>query len=126
MINYVFKNFLFVLSLGPYKFTPISLKYSKENRWSVIECIDKMPSLQNIGRGVENVDIEGVIYLNTLNRVNQLKNMKEAEKPHVLVDSLGNILGQFVITRLEEKQMYFLPNGLPRKVEFSLSLKSYR
>ncbi len=126
MINYVFKNFLFVLSLGPYKFTPISLKYSKENRWSVIECIDKMPSLQNIGRGVENVDIEGVIYLNILNRVNQLKNMKEAEKPHVLVDSLGNILGQFVITRLEEKQMYFLPNGLPRKVEFSLSLKSYR
>nr|WP_255563422.1 phage tail protein [Wolbachia endosymbiont of Bemisia tabaci] len=126
MINYVFKNFLFVLSLGPYKFTPISLKYSKENRWSVIECIDKMPLLQNIGRGVENVDIEGVIYLNTLNRVNQLKNMKEAEKPHVLVDSLGNILGQFVITRLEEKQMYFLPNGLPRKVEFSLSLKSYR
>lgn len=126
MINYVFKNFLFVLSLGPYKFTPISLKYSKENRWSVIECIDKMPSLQNIGQGVENVDIEGVIYLNILNRVNQLKNMKEAEKPHVLVDSLGNILGQFVITRLEEKQMYFLPNGLPRKVEFSLSLKSYR
>ncbi len=115
-----------MLSLGPYKFTPISLKYSKENRWSVIECIDKMPSLQNIGRGVENVDIEGVIYLNILNRVNQLKNMKEAEKPHILVDSLGNILGQFVITRLEEKQMYFLPSGLPRKVEFSLSLKSYR
>lgn len=44
----------------------------------------------------------------------------------ILVDSLGNILGQFVIIRLEEKQIYFLPNGLPRKIEFSLSLKSYR
>ncbi|MGL5028551.1 MAG: phage tail protein, partial [Wolbachia pipientis] len=32
-----------MLSLGPYKFTPISLKYSKENRWSTIECIENMP-----------------------------------------------------------------------------------
>ncbi len=42
------------------------------------------------------------------------------------LDAFDKIQGQFVITRLEEKQMYFLPNGLPRKVEFSLSLKSYR
>lgn len=115
-----------MLSLGPYKFTPISLKYTKENRWSVIECIENMPLLQNICQGVENIDLEGMIYLHNLNGLNQLKSMKEAEKPHILVDSLGNILGQFVITRLEEKQMYFLPSGLPRKVEFSLSLKSYR
>lgn len=54
--------------------------------------------------------------------------MREAEKnqePHILVDSLGNVLGQFVIMRLEEKQVYFFPNGLPKKVEFSLSLKRY-
>ncbi|WP_264953994.1 phage tail protein [Wolbachia endosymbiont (group A) of Endotricha flammealis] len=115
-----------MLSLGPYKFAPTSLKCNRENRWSTIECIEGMPLLQNIGQGAENIDLEGTIYPHNLNRLNQLKNMKEAEKPHILVDSLGNILGQFVITRLEEKQMYFLPNGFPRKVEFSLSLKSYR
>ncbi len=115
-----------MLSLGPYKFAPTSLKYSRENRWSTIECIENMPLLQNIGQGVENIDLEGMIYLHNLNVLNQLKSVKETEKPHILVDSLGNILGQFVITRLEEKQMYFLPNGLPRKSEFSLSLKSYR
>ncbi|WP_265033996.1 phage tail protein [Wolbachia endosymbiont (group A) of Sicus ferrugineus] len=115
-----------MLSLGPYKFAPTSLKYNRENRWSTIECIENTPLLQNIGQGIENIDLEGMIYLHNFNGLNQLKSMKEAEKPHVLVDSLGNILGQFVITRLEEKQMYFLPNGLLRKVEFSLSLKSYR
>lgn len=118
-----------MLSLGPYKFTPTSLRYSKESRWSVVECIGKIPSLQNIGQGVENIDLECTIYLHNFNGREQLKNMKEAEKdqvPHVLVDSLGNVLGQFVITRLEERQMYFFPNGLPKKVEFSLSLKSYR
>ncbi len=115
-----------MLSLGPYKFTLISLKYSKENRWSVIECIDKMPSLQNIGQGVETIDLEGITYLHNPGNLSQLNSAKEAEEPHTLVDNMGNVLGQFVITRLEEKQTSFLPCGFPRKVEFSLSLKSYR
>ena len=117
-----------MLSLGPYKFSPTSLNYSKENRWSTIECIGKIPSLQNIGQGGENIDLEGVIYLHNSNGLNQLKNMKEAEKnqkPHTLVDSLGNVLGMFVIVRLEEKYTEYFPCGLPKKVEFSLSLKRY-
>ena len=117
-----------MLSLGPHKFTPTSLRYSKEKRWSVVECIGKMPSLQNIGQGAENIDIEGVIYLNNLNGLNQLNCMEEAEKkqePRTLVDSLGNVLGQFVIVRLEEKQTSYFPSGLAKKVEFSLSLKRY-
>ncbi|WP_265040192.1 hypothetical protein [Wolbachia endosymbiont (group A) of Trypoxylon clavicerum] len=49
-----------MLSFGPYKFVPTSLKYNKKNRWSVIECIDVMPSLQNIGQGVENIELGSV------------------------------------------------------------------
>lgn len=118
-----------MLSFGPYKFSPTSLRYSKEKRWSIVECIGKMPSLQNIGQGAENIDIEGVIYLNNLNGLNELNSMKEAEKnqePRTLVDSLGNVLGQFVIAQLEEKQTSYFPSGLPKKVEFNLSLRSYR
>ncbi|WP_265022504.1 phage tail protein [Wolbachia endosymbiont (group B) of Ischnura elegans] len=111
-----------MLSFGPYKLTPTSLKYSKEKLWSVVECIGKQ-LLQNIGQGAENIDLEGVIYLH--NGLDQLKNMKEAEKPNILVDSIGNVLGQFVITRFEEKQTSFFPCGLPKKVEFNLSLKRY-
>ncbi|WP_419215242.1 phage tail protein [Wolbachia endosymbiont of Rhagoletis cingulata] len=43
----------------------------------------------------------------------------------VLVDNSGNILGNFVITNVEEKQILFFPDGKPRKVEFILKLKSY-
>ncbi|QJT94820.1 phage tail protein [Wolbachia endosymbiont of Diaphorina citri] len=114
-----------MLSLGPYKFAPTSLKYNRENRWSTIECIENIPLLQNIGQGIENIDLEGTIYPHNLNGLNQLKNMKEAENPNVLVDSLGNILGQFVITRFEEKLTSFFPCGLPKKVEFNLSLRRY-
>ena len=66
-----------MLSFGPYKFTPINLKYSKENRWSVIECIDKMPSLQNIGQGVENIDLEGITYLHNPGNLSQLNSAKK-------------------------------------------------
>ncbi|WP_338406851.1 MULTISPECIES: phage tail protein [unclassified Wolbachia] len=114
-----------MLSFGPYKLSPTSLKYSKEKRWSVVECIGKQ-LLQNIGQGAENIDLEGIIYLH--NGLDKLKNMKEAEEnqiPHTLVDSMGNVLGQFVITRFEEKQTSFFPCGLPKKVEFNLSLSRY-
>lgn len=113
-----------MLSFGPYKISPTSLKYSKEKRWSVVECIGKQ-LLQNIGQGAENIDLKGTIYFHNLS---ELKNMKEAEAnqiPRTLVDSMGNVLGQFVITRFEEKRTSFFPCGLPKKVEFNLSLKLY-
>lgn len=114
-----------MLSFGPHKFAPTNIKYNKENRWSIIECIGKMPLLQNIGQGVENIDLEGIIYLRNFNGLNQLKNLKEAEVPHSLVDNAGNVLGRFVIVRLEEKKTSYFSCGLPKKVEFSLSLKRY-
>lgn len=117
-----------MFSLGPYKISPTGLRCSKENRWNTIECIHKAPLLQNIGQGVENIDLEGVIYLNNSNGLNQLKNLKESIENQVsypLVDNTGNVLGQFVITRLEEKQTSYFSCGLAKKVEFSLSLRSY-
>lgn len=117
-----------MLSLGQHKLSPTSVRYSKENRWSTIKCIGKIPSLQNIGQGAENIDLEGVIYFHNLNDLNQLKSMKEAEKNHepsILVDNLGNVLGRFVIVRLEEKQTSYFPCGLAKKVQFSLSLRRY-
>ncbi|MBD0392036.1 phage tail protein [Wolbachia endosymbiont of Pentalonia nigronervosa] len=114
-----------MLSFGPHKLSPASIKYSKESRWSTIECVSKAPLLQNIGQGVENIDLEGIIYLRNFNGLNQLKNLKETEVPHSLVDNAGNVLGQFVIIQLEEKQTSFFPAGLPRKVEFNISLKRF-
>ncbi|WP_265040576.1 phage tail protein [Wolbachia endosymbiont (group A) of Ectemnius continuus] len=113
-----------MLSLGPYKISPTSLKYSKEKRWSVVECIGKQ-LLQNIGQGAENIDLEGTTYLHNLSELKNVKETEENQIPHTLVDSMGNVLGQFVITRFEEKLTSFFPCGLPKKVEFNLSLRRY-
>jgi hypothetical protein len=108
--------------LGKFKFDPVSLRYSKEHRWHTIECIEKT-SLQNIGSGIENIDLTGVIYPHRQNgSLEQLRNMRE---PNVLVDGSGKVLGNFVVTNVEEKQTSYFPCGLPRKVEFQLKLKNY-
>lgn len=111
--------------LGKCKFEPISLRYSKEERWQTIECIEKT-SLQNVGSGIECVDLAGVIYPHYQNHgLEQLKNMCNTQGPHVLVDGSGSVLGNFVVTNVEEKQTSFFPSGQPRKVEFQIKLKSY-
>ncbi|WP_353285514.1 phage tail protein [Wolbachia endosymbiont (group A) of Andrena helvola] len=51
--------------------------------------------------------------------------MRNSSKPLLLIDGQGNILGHFVIVKIEETQKYFFPNGEPRKTEFHLSLKHY-
>lgn len=43
----------------------------------------------------------------------------------MLVDGLGNVLGLWVITNIQEKQTFFTSLGLPRKTLFFLSLKKY-
>ncbi|WP_341808428.1 phage tail protein [Wolbachia endosymbiont (group E) of Neria commutata] len=111
--------------LGKCKLEPISLRYSKEERWHTIECIEKT-SLQNIGSGIECIDLTGVIYPHYQSRgLEQLKSMRSSKEAHVLVNNSGNVLGNFVITSIEEKQISFFPGGQPRKVEFQLKLKSY-
>lgn len=114
-----------MLSLGPYKFSPTSLRYYKEQRWYAAECIGQI-SLQNIGSGIEQIDLECIIYpqLHFYDLVD-MRESKVKQIPHILVQASGLILGHFVIAHIEEKQRFFLPSGVPRKIEFSLSLKRY-
>ncbi|WP_341812576.1 phage tail protein [Wolbachia endosymbiont (group A) of Conops quadrifasciatus] len=55
----------------------------------------------------------------------QLRNMRDIKKPNVLVDGSGKVLGNFVVTNIEETQGSSFLCGLPRKIEFQIKLKSY-
>lgn len=112
-----------MLALGPYRFSLNTaayqtLKRSTEYRWSRIGS-----TLQALGNS-DKIDLEGVIYFR--GGFNQIKSMREnQQKPLLLINALGEILGTFVITRIEETQTTFLPNGIARKIEFRLNLERY-
>jgi len=51
--------------------------------------------------------------------------MRDIKEPNILVDGSGKILGNFVITNIEERQGPSFPCGLPKKIELQIKLKSY-
>jgi phage protein U len=135
-----------MLALGPYFFSWLTASYqnkseSRSYRWESQNVIGQFPLYQYMGPGEQELKLDGVIYSNyqgshsaKLNGIPyhggilQLPLMKVTAsqgEPLMLVDGLGNVLGKWVITHLDEKQTTFCSNGLPRKTEFSLDLRKF-
>jgi phage protein U len=122
-----------MLALGPYFFSWLTASYqnkteSRNYRWEVQNVVGQFPLYQYMGPGEQDLKLDGVIYSNYHGGILQLPLMKTTAskgEPLMLVDGLGNVLGKWVITHLEEKQTTFCSNGLPRKTEFALDLKKY-
>ena len=120
-----------MLALGPYRFSLNTsayqtLKRSSEYRWPSIERIGKEPLLQAIGPGCDRIDLDGVIYPHFrggLGQINAMRDSAAKQEPLMLINGLGEVLGRFVITQIEETQNTFLADGAPRKIEFRLSLE---
>ena len=122
-----------MLALGPYRFSLNtiayqSLKRSSEYRWPSIERIGQEPLLQALGQGSDRIDLDGVIYPHFrggLGQINAMRDSAAKQEPLMLINGLGEVLGRFVITQIEESQNTFLADGTPRKIEFRLSLERY-
>jgi phage protein U len=52
-----------------------------------------------------------------------IRNSDLCKTANNLITDYGEILGKFVIVSISENQSYFNKNGIPQKVEFSLTLK---
>lgn len=53
----------------------------------------------------------------------QMRAVAAQAKPLSMILGTGHLMGDWVITTIDENQTDFYPNGLPRKQEFSLKLK---
>jgi phage protein U len=55
--------------------------------------------------------------------INDVRNSSLCKTANNLITDSGEILGKFVIVSINENQSYFDKNGIPQKVEFTLTLK---
>lgn len=123
-----------MMQLGAFQFGIATAAYrelsrSTELRWASVDRFGQRPALQFTGPGEETLDLPGVIYPEWRGGFGQLDAMRALAgkgKPMRLVDGTGASLGQWVITKVDEKQSVFAGQGKPRKVEFSLSLKRFQ
>jgi uncharacterized protein len=122
-----------MMALGTYRFSIDSaayqeLKHSQAYRWQAQERLQRRPAMQFVGAGEESIELSGVIYPHFKGGLEQLDTMRaEASKgqPLLLVDGLGFVWGQWVITQIDEGQSFFQGNGQPLKQSFQLKLVNY-
>jgi len=122
-----------MVALGSYRFSIDSaayqeLKHSQAYRWQAQERLQRRPAMQFLGAGEESIELSGVIYPHFKGGLEQLDTMRtEASKgqPLLLVDGLGFVWGQWVITQINEGQSFFQGNGQPLKQSFQLKLVNY-
>lgn len=132
MLGYTIASPL-MMRLGPFTFGTYTAAYQELNRstewkWAEQELFGQGPAMQFTGPGPETMQLPGVIYPEFRAGVGQLDDMRAAAslgQPLLMVSGLGRVLGRWVIDKIDEKQSVFASGAVPRKQEFTVSLRRY-
>lgn len=120
-----------MMILGPFRFSIDRLAYQEAARtsaykWAEVERIGAGPAMQYVGRGADTLSLPGVFFPQWKGGMMQLPQMRVAAElgtPLPLITGYGFFLGLWVIESIEETQSVFFQNGVPRKVDFVITLK---
>lgn len=108
-----------------------TLQRKVEYRWEMQNRIGRAPAAQFTGRGQDTIELSGTIYPHFRGGIAQVGAMRAAAEegealPLVYAfEAVGQYAGLWVIKSISEERTVFWSNGVPRKIEFSLSLTSY-
>lgn len=124
---------LVMMGLGPFRFGMNSANYqtlrrSAAYRWGQLDRIGRMPAQQFLGPGAEDITLAGTIYPHFKGGLRQVELMRAVAglgQPMMLVDGLGWVFRQWVITSVAETKSVLMADGAPRRIEFTVSLRSY-
>lgn len=105
-------------------------KLTKETsfRWPQQDRVGVAPGLQFLGPDVKTMTLDGVIYPHYKGGLRQIEAMAALGglgRPMMMVDGLGWIWNRWVIERVTETKEFFLTDGAPLKITFTIELKSY-
>jgi len=114
--------FVFGLKTVPYQ----SFTQTKNYRFGSNNRIGLPAALQFLGNDNDTITLSGVLMPEiTGGRVSMLmlKIMADFGKAWPLIERSGVIYGMYVIESITETKTEFFPDGMARKIEFSITLK---
>lgn len=118
-------NFSFSLDTAAYQ----TLSRSTEYKWKAQERIGNVDALQYMGRGVDSITLEGVIFTAYrgvgMRQPEEMRRFAGAGTPLLLVSGTGEVFGEWVIEGVDETQSVFIGGGLPRKQQFTIRMRQY-
>ena len=116
---------MFVFSINTTSFD--NLKRSVKWRHAASARVGARAAHQFLGVEEESITLSGTTYpaIATLGRVSleALEAMANTGKRYQLIGGDFKIYGEYVILSLDTTRTAFFPDGTPRKIEFSLSLR---
>lgn len=77
------------------------------------------------GRGSDEITIDGLVFpglTGTLSSVERLRSAGDEGESLLLVDGEGNLYGNWFVARLNERKGPFMPTGIERRSEWTLTL----
>lgn len=121
-----------MMALGPFVFSLDSAPYQRlsrrtQARWASLARLGRAPALQYLGPAAEEITLEGVLLpdLGDHSSLESLRELAREGEPHALVDGAGHNHGLWVVRELSEDQDALLPDGVPLRRAFRLSLTEY-
>ncbi|WP_186155688.1 phage tail protein [Burkholderia gladioli] len=114
----------FVFSLTSAPFHELSRRRDwKHARKSRVGARD---SRQFAGEGEDTITLTGMVAPGVIGdaaSIDALAAMADHGDAYVLVDGAGHAYGAYVITGLEERQCYHTAEGIPRRIDFTLTIE---
>ena len=114
--------YVFMLRTVPYQ----ELQYQRSWRHATNSRVNRRPSTQFLGPDNDSLTLSGVLLPEiTGGRLSllALEQMAELGKSWPLIEGSGTIYGMFVIESLSQTKTEFFESGMPRRTEFTLTLK---
>jgi phage protein U len=123
-----------MMQLGPYQFGLDTAAYQELNRstewtWPAQDIFGSEQVLQFVGYGQDSISLPGIVFpefWGGTSQLDQLRSLGDKGQPQKLVDGRGNILGDYVITGVQEGQTMFAQQGVSRRQSFTVNLVRYK
>ena len=121
-----------MMALGAYRFAVDNGGFDKVQRstawrWPSQERIGVRPAQQFMGPGSDKMTISGTIFPHFKGGIGQVSAMRLQAGLGLsldLIDGNGFYYGPWCILSIDEGTSIFLPDGTPRKIEFSVELEA--
>ncbi|AXF86638.1 hypothetical protein DTO96_102393 [Ephemeroptericola cinctiostellae] len=122
-----------LLRLGDFSFTVTAAVHQELSRqtdfdWQVQRRLMRAPARQFVGMGDDAFTLPGVIYPEYMGGVAQMDKIRAMGRdgvPYLLVNGMGQVLGEFCILSVSETHTAFDAFGRPKKIDFSISIAAY-
>ena len=115
-------QFVFSLKTAPFR------ELQRQRNWKhrTSSRVGSRDASQFTGAGEDTITLNGLVAPETIGSIgslDELATMADAGDAYVLVDGIGNVYGALIIDGLNETQTFHTVEGIPRRIEFSLTLK---